>query len=162
MDSLSIVEYRNTIQDEFKVKVDADVLFNYPNILSLTKFIVSLLDQNQESKKTDDEENVENTKEDNDVCVSESDVVNILLDFYRSKNKKEVLLSLLENQVKKILHTEELDYECSLNEYSSWDEYSDDFVEWFDTCDIDTKLDIDEMSVADIFELIIENEEPLE
>ena len=72
------------------------------------------------------------------------------------------MLSLLENQVKKILHTEELDYECSLNEYSSWDEYSDDFVEWFDTCDIDTKLDIDEMSVADIFELIIENEEPLE
>ena len=91
MDSLSIVEYRNTIQDEFKVKVDADVLFNYPNILSLTKFIVSLLDQNQESKKTDDEENVENTK-DNDVCVSESDVVNILLDFYRSKNKKEVFV----------------------------------------------------------------------
>ena len=52
----------------------------------------------------------------------------LLLDFYKSTEQKDILMTLLENQIKKILDVDELDYDECLCDAHTWYDKEDEFI----------------------------------
>ena len=45
LDSLSAVEFRNTLQKEFNIPMDSTLLFDYPTIEDITNLVVSRFEE---------------------------------------------------------------------------------------------------------------------